>query len=374
MNSKQKYNNNKVLSIKYSISVLEENQVVNTLLESLSEGVIIVDNNGNITFVNNRFTELMGYTKEEITGTVLDKLIPVANQGNHHNHMKEYFTNPKKRPMGLNKDLSGIHKSGKLIPLEISLSYLEFEEGLFALAFITDITVRKKIQDELEERNEDLDSFAHTVAHDLNSTINTIASASNLVLTESALTGDEKTRILENILNSSLKMNRVVNELLLFASLKREEVEFAPLDMKNIILSAIERNKELIEKKGAVIEFKNELHLARGMESWIEEVWFNLISNSLKYGGTPPRIKIGSSKVEGNIEFRITDNGEGLSDEDQNIILANPEKVKHPSIKGHGYGLSIVQRILNKLNSELHLTSRRNEGTTFSFTLMEQRK
>ncbi len=352
-----------------SVKSLNQDDVVRTLLESISEGVIIIDQKGKIVFVNQRFTEIFGYRKSEIIRKNLDLLIPRSEKERHASHIESYFERPVIRPMGTGLELRGKHKNGRKIPLEVSLSFLKFKEGNFGMAFVTDITTRKKAEDELRERNEELDSFAHMVAHDLNSTINNITGFSHLLLNDIELDENEKEAMLNRIITSSMKMSSIISELLLFANLKKDEVKFDPLEMGELIENVIDRLQPQIKERRAEIKIAKYFPKALGHDSWIEEVWYNLILNALKYGGDPPVIKIGGKRVKNKIQFWIEDNGQGLNEHQKELILLSPEKVKHPTIQGHGYGLSIVMKILKKLDGKLQVESKENKGTRFLFTL-----
>ena len=161
---------------------------VKILLESISEGILISDYESNIVYVNIRTCEIFGYEKAELENSRLDKIIPELFSEEHKSHVKHYLQKPVPRPMGQNIELFGRRKGGSIIPLEISLSFLETTSVKFGLAFITDITERKKAQDELRAQNEELDAFAHSVAHDLNSSINNIIGSGNLMLGDYNLT------------------------------------------------------------------------------------------------------------------------------------------------------------------------------------------
>jgi signal transduction histidine kinase len=101
----------------------------------------------------------------------------------------------------------------------------------------------------------------------------------------------------------------------------------------------------------------------------VEEIWFNYLTNALKYGGNPPVIRIGSATEGNGIKFWITDNGAGLSEAQQQELFKSFTRLENPKIQGHGLGLSIVKRIVEKLNGRVGVKSAPGQGSTFSFTL-----
>ena len=256
---------------------------VNVLLESLAEGVVIVNGEGIIIFVNHRLSEMTGYSKQEVIGKNLNVLIPEPHHTRHSIYIKQYFEAPKERPMGIELNLVAKRKDGSVFPVEISLSYLKTEAGLLGIGFITDISERKLAENELEKRNRDLDDYAHTVAHDLTSSLSGVVGYSELLLdSKNEITESEKDEFLEQIVLSGKKMNDIIQELLIFASLKKEDVKTEILDLDSIVNSTIQRLKYQINQLSAKIHVHQELANCIGYAGWIEEVLFNFISNALK--------------------------------------------------------------------------------------------
>jgi PAS domain S-box-containing protein len=339
-------------------------------LESLAESVVIIDNAANIVLVNKQAERLFGYTKEELVGLHLNALLPDKFRSTHPKHVAAYFEKPKIRPMGLEKELSARHKNGHDIPVEISLSHIETTSGHLAMAFITDITLRKEALNSLESRNEELDAFAHTVAHDLKGSISTLIGYSELLNDHKADLSREQVReSLDMICRVGWKMSDIVDELLLLAKVRKDEVNIAPLEMLPIINEATFRLNHKIEESGAEITLCQDFPTALGYGPWLEEVWYNYISNAVKFGGTPPKIILGGELTEeGFARFWVKDNGLGLSQAEQaHLFVPCASQTNHS--EGNGLGLSIVKRIVKKLNGYVGVESELNEGSIFSFTL-----
>jgi PAS domain S-box-containing protein len=153
--------------IAFASGLFQGDVTVRTLLESLAEGFVIIDNLGIILLVNARAEEMFGYPKEEIIGKPHAVLLPERFREAHEEHVAHFFEEPRIRPMGQGLDLAGRRRDGSEFQVEISLSFLETINGRLGLAFISDITRRKEAEQALNDRNRELDAFAHTVAHDL---------------------------------------------------------------------------------------------------------------------------------------------------------------------------------------------------------------
>jgi signal transduction histidine kinase len=225
--------------------------------------------------------------------------------------------------------------------------------------------------DELETRNEELDAFAHTVAHDLQGPLGiTIGYAALLADAYDDMPEDQIKTGLDAIEQAGHTMSRIIDELLLLASVRKAEVETMPLDMGSIVTAAIQRLVYEIEKAEAVIERCDNWPVAIGYAPWIEEVWTNYISNALKYGGSPPCVELGADRLpDGTIRFWARDNGPGLSEEEQARLFVPFARLNQVRAKGHGLGLSIVRRIMERLDGGFGVESTPDDGSTFYFIL-----
>jgi signal transduction histidine kinase len=106
-----------------------------------------------------------------------------------------------------------------------------------------------------------------------------------------------------------------------------------------------------------------------GYGPWVEEVWANYVSNAIKYGGTPPRVEVGATSLpDGMVRFWVRDNGPGIAPENQARLFAEFERLQTKA-EGHGLGLSIVKRIVQRLGGQVGVESQAGQGSTFSFTL-----
>ena len=231
--------------------------------------------------------------------------------------------------------------------------------------------------EELEVRNAELDAFAHTVAHDLKAPLSLLLGYTSFI-EAGEVAGDaaQLRTCVQAIGESARKMGNIVDELLLLASVRRvEEVELQPLDMGAIVHSALVRLSDVTEQRGVEIVLPSSWPIPWGYTPWVEEIWVNYISNAIKYGGTPPRIEMGGGIVNGEngpmARFWIHDNGDGLSLEEQRRLFVPFERLKRSRIQGHGLGLSIVRRIVERLGGEAGVESSAipGEGCTFYFTL-----
>ena len=167
-------------------------------------------------------------------------------------------------------------------------------------------------------------------------------------------------------------MARIIDELLLLASVRRQdEVRLEELNMAAIVHETQERVDYLARQYGAEISLPLTWPAAVGHAAWIEEVWTNYLSNAIKYGGRPPRIEMGATVLEndGLVRFWVRDNGAGLAPEDQARLFTEFTQLHQLRAQGHGLGLSIVRRIVERLGGRVGVESAPNHGSVFFFTL-----
>ncbi len=361
------------------------------LLETAPDAIVVVNDQADIVLVNEQTEKMFGYPRAELLGQPLDLLIPADRRQQHSLYLKGYLKNPQVRPMGLSAalELHGCRRDGSLLPVEISLSPLATEHGLIVLSAIRDVTGRKKIEQalresheqleqkvqertqELQARNEELDAFAHTVAHDLKSPLSVMVGMADVLHRYYAtFSPAELEQYLATIIRDGHRMDNIITELLTLASV-RQAPQLEPVDMESLVAEAIRRLEYKIKETQAEITLPPDWPAAVGYAPWLESVWTNYISNALKYGGQPPVIELGASPLPaGRVKFWVRDNGQGISTEEQARLFHEFARLEHTRrIEGHGIGLSTVRRIIEKLHGQVGLESRPGQGSTFFFTL-----
>jgi signal transduction histidine kinase len=166
-------------------------------------------------------------------------------------------------------------------------------------------------------------------------------------------------------------MSQVIQELLLLSQVRRYDVASQPLDMAAVLSEAQARLWPMVAESAAeiVVHDLDQWPTACGYAPWVEEIWYNYISNALKYGGRPPRVEIGADPhADGAATFWVRDDGPGLSPEQVDQLFVEFSRVS-TSPGSHGLGLSIVKRIVDKLGGTVSVRSTQGAGATFCFTL-----
>ena len=350
----------------------------NQLIDIIPDAILVVDNSLLIADLNPAMRKLIDSNEQELIGKSVEEIFPKRQllifEIIKHNHFHTevsaefdgitcYFDLRATALLDQNK-----LQTGWMVILKDITRHIVAEEK------IKESNVR--LMDEIRGKEKlitDLDSFSHTVAHDLKNMLGAIVSASNLItMGIDTLKKEDLLEINELIRQSATKTMHITRELLTLASVRQQEVKPVNINMQHIVIEAVKRLNDMILESNAQVIMPTQLHEVLGYEGWLEEVWVNYISNAIKYGGTPPVIQLGSEILDDKrVKFWIKDNGKGLSEEDRTLLYHKFTRLDTLRAEGHGLGLSIVKRIVEKLNGEVGVESTNipGEGCTFYFIL-----
>ena len=222
----------------------------------------------------------------------------------------------------------------------------------------------------LEAHNRELEEYAHVVAHEMKDPLAVIVMSSDLINSTPAMAREELAEYILEIKSTAYEMNRMVDNLLLFAEVRKVEAVVGRIRMAPVVDKVRDRLSYMIKEREAQLELPIAWPDAIGYGPWIEEVWANYLSNALKYAGQPPRVELGASaQSDGMVRFWTRDNGQGIpSAVRPNLFTAFNPGSQIRTLR-HGLGLSIVRNIVEKLGGQVGVESELGEGSLFYFTL-----
>jgi two-component system sensor histidine kinase/response regulator len=225
---------------------------------------------------------------------------------------------------------------------------------------------------EKKELLDELDAFAHTVAHDLKNPLATLGGRLELAgMMLGKVDEDAIRQHLTAATNAAFRLSSIIDELLILAGVRRQPVVPLPLDMGAVAGEAMERLEKLLQENSARIERPAAWPPAVGHAPWIAEVWSNYLSNAAKYSGPKPVISLGGElKPDGRTSrFWVQDHGPGLDAAARAKLFVPFTRISTIRASGHGLGLSIVRRILDKLGGAAGVESEPGKGVRFWFEL-----
>ncbi|RYG52642.1 MAG: PAS domain S-box protein, partial [Chitinophagaceae bacterium] len=188
-----------------------------SLFENATEGIILTNGVGNIVLVNPAAERIFGYSAEELVGNTIEVLVP-ENIRPHHQQLREgFYRHPSNRQMGHGRDLSGKRKDGTDIPVEVSLSFYEKNGELFVIAFIVDITQRKKHEQNILQQQAELETLTHTMRR-LNTQLEAKVEERTLILKEALKKLEESQKDLSEALDKEKQLNEIKSRFVSMAS------------------------------------------------------------------------------------------------------------------------------------------------------------
>lgn len=342
------------------------------IFEAASEAILIVDQDGAIVSVNRRTEEMFGYPRAALLGQPLEVLLPEHVRARHVGHRASYFQGPRVRPMGQGLDLVARRHDGTVFPVEISLSYLETEDGLRALAFVTDITQRQIVERAARqsERLSALGRLSAGIAHEVNNPIGIISSRIEIMLldAEAQPLPGTVTEDLKVLHRHAQRVARIAQGLLSFA--RESSVERGPVDLNRIVGETLLLMESELAKADITIRraLTPNLPPVHGDGNALQQVVMNLLTNARDVLGSGGEISLETSLVAGRAGMArliVRDTGPGISAEVLPRIF-DPFYTTKP--EGTGLGLSISYGIVRDHKGTIDVESRPGQGTTFILT------
>ena len=220
--------------------------------------------------------------------------------------------------------------------------------------------------------NSELESFSYSISHDLKSPLRAIQGYSKILQEDySTVLDQDGIRHLNIIISSVQKMNQLIDDLLEFSRIQREELQTVHCDMKSLVKNVLKGQYFDLKQKKYEIKI-GELFSCSGDPKMLALVWGNLISNAVKYSGIKekPILEIGSFKDQKNIVYYVKDNGAGFDMKYAHRLFAVFQRLHTENeFEGTGIGLSIAHKIVTRHGGKIWADSKKDEGANFYFSL-----
>ncbi|GEL10168.1 PAS domain S-box-containing protein [Flavobacterium glycines] len=330
--------------------------------------VITSIDEGEFMYANDLYCETTGYKREDLIGKkVVDfNMISVEQRREVHEKLKEKGFEDKDVELKIRRS------DGKIIQVIFSLQILEIDGKMSHVYGLVDITERKKTEQKLKEVNKELDSFTYSVSHDLRAPLRAITGYTRILKEDYGNVIDaEGKRIMNVISNNAQNMGQLIDDLLAFSRLGRQNIVSVPIDMNSLVRSIKDDLIAFSDLKNIQIDIRN-LIIAIGDSSMIKVVMTNLLSNAIKYSSKKNEIliEVGSYYEGKNIVYYVKDKGAGFDMQYYDKLFGVFQRLHSTSeFEGTGVGLAIVQRIINKHGGKVWAESKIDVGSTFYFSL-----
>lgn len=279
-----------------------------TLFHETPTAAVLVDAEGRIRHLNGRALELFGYEEEELLGEDVEMLVPEGLRERHRAHRGDYIQHPTRRPMGLGMELAGRRKDGSLVPVEISLSPLELEEGYRVMAAVRDISERRELRawgvDAVEAAEEERLRIAHELHDDLAQRLATLQVRAKLVTRAGEGWREDLDELREEIRGLSEDLRELIRGL-------------RPPGLVDVGLGAAVRSEVARQLDGRGIEKELELEeLDPRPPERVELALFRIAQEAVRNAvnhGQPSRLSVRlRERPDGRIELEVEDDGRGF--------------------------------------------------------------
>jgi PAS domain S-box-containing protein len=404
-----------------------KNGIHQALFEHASMGILVAAADGRIVMANRFLLRQFGYDSvEELLNKPVEHLIPTRYHKKHTHHRNHYTHKPEQRAMGIGMDLFAVKKNGDEFPVEISLGHYKSADEAFVIAFISDITPRKKIEadviaqrEELKEINKQFEElnnnlektvekrtsqlkklmlqieasrddlsnalnkekelsdmksrFVSMASHEFRTPLSTILSSASLMAKYTTAEEQEKRdKHIQRIKSSVNNLTGILDEFLAIGKIEDGHISAHHCHFNiHQLITTICSEMEALVVQHQTIEYK---HSGEEMvyldPSLLRNIMVNLLSNAIKFSHPRGKIKV-STALNKKRELKITvaDQGIGISEEDQMHLFERFYRAKNATnIQGTGLGLHIVANYVEIMNGKIDWHSELEKGTTFNIT------
>lgn len=356
---------------------LQENlRKLSIVADKTTNGVVILDRDGNIEWVNNGFTQISGYTLEEAHGRDIKDLLKSTLPADERRQMMERLENG----FPFSQEILCRKKNGEQFWILVDISPVLDKTGKLErrISIHTDITKRKAAEtelkvlaDDLYKRNRELYQFGYIVSHNLRKPVANIMGITNLLESEkndpqtvSACTANLKISI-ENLDDVIKDLSKILSATDGSTGLEKESIDL--FDLIGHVKTSL---KDMIKQSGAVIEAFFDPGRIISHRAYLYSVFYNLISNAIKYkSDEPPVIKIMMNVDDETAYIVVSDNGLGIDMNKHADEIFKPYRRFNFTTDGKGLGLFLVKSHIDALNGKIHIHSKPGSGTTFNISL-----
>lgn len=417
-------------ALKIMQDTLKAEERFKLVIEAAPNAMIMVNQRGQITLVNRQTETLFGYSRNELSGQLIELLIPERYRAHHPNHRNAFFSRPSTRSMGAGRDLFGQRKDGSEVPIEIGLNPIETAEGIFTLAAIIDITERKKSEEnlkksaaELEQRvaerthdleesrqaaiklteeairakekvekrerelaqkakalaqsNQDLAQFSYIVSHDLQEPLRKIISFIDILKEDLQDKLDEESKKnMSYVVGGAERMSNLIQDLLEFSRVGRKELQRQKIDITKMVDDVLFTLTGILQEKKASVNCHG-LSTIHSVSPLVSQVFQNLIGNAIKFCPPDrlPCVHIKATDRDDDWLFCVEDNGIGIESEYLKKIFNVFQRLHtRAAYPGTGIGLAICKKIIERHGGKIWAESKPGEGTNFFFTIPKNRE
>ena len=340
-----------------------------------ADAIITVDTDQRVTVFNEGAEQIFGYSKGEMIGAPLERLIPERNRAKHREDFATFAGGAESaRRMADRLEVFGVRKNGEEFPAEASISKVVVGDATFFSVVLRDITYRKSVESALQRAITARDDVLSIVAHDLRNPLSAIMMAASAMERPGEESDRRDREPRDIILRSSRRMNQLIQDLLDVARMEAGQLTIEPTR-----LSAADLVREVVAMQTPLAE-ASDLELGLEVGDGVAAVWGdkrrllqvfdNLIGNAIKFTEPGGRIVVRAANEGREVVFSVSDTGAGIGPESvAHIFDRFWQAATRARRLGAGLGLPITKGIVEAHGGRIWVKSELGRGSTFFFTL-----
>lgn len=345
------------------------------LLSLSPDATFIIDASGNILFASQQTNYLLGYEPEELLGQPVEILIPTQFRAGHPDLRREYLRSPSLRPMGQGRSLLALTKDKREVPVEVSLSPIETDEGLLISAALRDVSYRveyeqtlKTARDAAEQANRAKSRFLAAASHDLRQPLQSLSAY--LAVLKHQIKSEDFQSVADKMDLSLTAMGGLLDALLDISQLESGSIDprWTTFGLQGLLDKVLASNRPAADRKRLNLVSQSTNLIVRSDEALLARIVDNFVSNAIRY--TDEGDITLEFDVDGDyVRVSIVDTGLGISEDQIPHIFEEYYQLDNPArdrAKGLGLGLAIVNRIARLLDHKIEVSSQKGIGSIFS--------
>ncbi|RQH00834.1 sensor histidine kinase [Natrarchaeobius oligotrophus] len=342
-----------------------------TIVETIRDGVYVLDEEYRFVSVNEAYTEMTGYPRSELLGAHCSLVVDDDVSSRAASASRELACEPADDAATIEADIR--RADGDRLPAESRFTPLPSPDGSFhgTVGVVRDVTERREYERKLEASNERLEQFAYAASHDLQEPLRMITSYLQLLERRYGdAFDDDGEEFLAYAVDGADRMREMIDGLLAYSRVDTQGEPFESVDLDAVLADACRDLQFRIDESGAELAAEP-LPRVRCDGGQIRQVFQNLLENAIAYSGEgSPRIDVSADRTGSTWRISVRDDGVGIDPADADRAFEMFQRFHaREEHAGTGIGLALCKRIVERHGGEIRIDSEPGEGATVSFTL-----
>jgi PAS domain S-box-containing protein len=342
------------------------------IIETAFDPFISIDSMGRVTDWNSQAAKTFGWGRDEAIGKILaDLVVPPQHREDHVRGIQKYLETGEGPVLNSRIEISALHRDGHEFPVELTIWPVRTGDEISFHAFVHDITRRRKNEEEIRSKNQDLETLLYVTSHDLREPLRAIENFSRIVSERYADKLDAKGQdFLQRVVRGAQRLDRLIEDVLMLSRVQRTAQPVDDVAAGEIVEDVLHHLETRIRETEAVVQVDEGLPKIRADRRWATQAVQNLVSNALKYAaeGQAPDVQIGTFQGPEGVGLVVRDRGMGVPADCAERIFQLFQRAVSRNIEGTGAGLAIVKRVAERHGGKAWVRPREGGGSEFIIT------